>query len=99
MLKNQGKANSLKFLISMESYDISIEDDGKEAGIKIMQINEVIEYGRKHSKLDLDQFKPKPDDVYMFCYTSGTTGDPKAAMLSHKNILSSASSVLSVGGV
>jgi len=23
----------------------------------------------------------------MFCYTSGTTGDPKAAKLTHKNIM------------
>lgn len=35
----------------------------------------------------------------MFCYTSGTTGDPKAAMLSHKNLMSGAAAVLSVGGV
>ena len=35
----------------------------------------------------------------MFCYTSGTTGDPKAAMLTHKNLLSAASATLQVGGV
>jgi long-chain acyl-CoA synthetase len=27
----------------------------------------------------------KPDDVVTFCYTSGTTGPPKGAMLSQKN--------------
>ena len=99
MLKNLGKAESLKFLISMDTYDFSIEEDGKEAGIKIMHINEVVEHGRKHGKIDLEQFRPKPDDIYMFCYTSGTTGDPKAAMLSHNNILSASSACLGVSGV
>ncbi|HZW98987.1 MAG TPA: long-chain fatty acid--CoA ligase [Trueperaceae bacterium] len=28
-----------------------------------------------------------PEDVALFIYTSGTTGDPKAAMLSHANII------------
>ena len=35
----------------------------------------------------------------MFCYTSGTTGDPKAAQLSHKNLMSAACAVLNVDGM
>ena len=68
-------------------------------GIRVFHINEVIEHGKKHSKMDLEPFMPKADDIYMFCYTSGTTGDPKAAMLTHKNLVSAASSVFSVGGI
>lgn len=47
----------------------------------------------------MDATLPKSEDIYMFCYTSGTTGDPKAAKLSHKNLISAASSVLLIDGI
>lgn len=41
----------------------------------------------------------KPDDVALLAYTSGTTGAPKAAMLSHANLLAEAAGVTAVDRV
>ncbi len=38
--------------------------------------------------------EPLPDDTAVILYTSGTTGKPKGAMLTHRNILSNAQAVI-----
>ena len=45
----------------------------------------MIEAGRANSSWEV--YKADPEDIYMFSYTSGTTGDPKGVKLSHKMIL------------
>jgi long-chain acyl-CoA synthetase len=40
--------------------------------------------------------KGEPSDVALLAYTSGTSGTPKAAMISHRNLLSMAAGVLHV---
>ncbi|MBW1646420.1 MAG: AMP-binding protein [Deltaproteobacteria bacterium] len=53
---------------------------------------EVEELGREYEKLHPDFFMEQidaahEDDVAAICTTSGTTGNPKLSMLSHKNLL------------
>ena len=59
---------------------------GAAAGIKVHSFNNVIKAGLEHTEVAL--LDPTPETVYMFCYTSGTTGDPKGAMLKHKGMIS-----------
>jgi long-chain acyl-CoA synthetase len=47
--------------------------------------------GHKHNP-------PNPDDVSTFCYTSGTTGDPKGALITHANLISTIAGVQAAGG-
>ena len=43
-----------------------------------------------------DHIPPRPDDLATICYTSGTTGKPKGAMLSHHNLASNAAGAMTV---
>lgn len=58
----------------------------------LMSFNEVIELGKEYDKLHPDLFEANiergsGEDIAIFCYTSGTTGLPKAAMLKHGAVI------------
>ena len=57
---------------------------------QVMMIEDLYELGRSHLKDHPDRWdreidRSKPEDLMVLVYTSGTTGPPKGAMISHLN--------------
>lgn len=81
-LKPYLKNHALNFIIVMFS---SEKDDFSEIDVPVMYFDDVLERGRNYT------FNPPEqsiDDFAVMMYTSGTTGNPKGVILTHKNILS-----------
>ena len=78
----------------------SIEESGQQEMLNwYMLAGAMEELGRKQ---DQESFRRnleagRPEDLALICYTSGTTGQPKGAMLSFSNLLTMALSLHQVG--
>lgn len=57
-----------------------------QVGFNIFQFNDLIREG--YRMIDQPKQEPVKDSVFMIGVTSGTTGEPKLAMLSHLNFIS-----------
>jgi long-chain acyl-CoA synthetase len=92
VLELSPKCPLLKVIIVMESLFKDQADPipilkkwGSQLGVTVVTFNEVLELGKKKP---VPKKLPRGDDLLCLSYTSGTTGNPKGAMLSHTNLVS-----------
>jgi len=67
----------------------------------LVEFTEIERLGRQAHQTDPERFQNNvqainEEDLAIICYTSGTTGNPKGTLLTHKNILSMVASLNSV---
>lgn len=79
-----GQVLHLKNIVIMDSFNINDEIKGYLEGVNHYTLEQVIEAGKENVQ---EYPKVTPEDIVFFSYTSGTTGKPKGAMVSNKNLI------------
>ncbi len=89
-LKDHGK---LKNLVLFDRVEQDIVKKANKLGFSVIDFSSLVEEGKKYPNIHYSEIKIEANDIHTFSYTSGTTGPPKGAMLSHSNFLSFLSAV------
>ena len=82
-LRKEGELSSLRCVITFEPAAEGLRAEAEAAGLKLYSLHEVselVENGEEHP--------PSPESWFTICYTSGTTGKSKGAVITHRNMIS-----------
>ncbi|XP_006153988.1 long-chain-fatty-acid--CoA ligase 5 isoform X1 [Tupaia chinensis] len=87
----KGLTPSLKMVILMDPFDDDLKQRGEKIGVEILSMFDAENIGKENFRKPVP---PSPEDLSIICFTSGTTGDPKGAMMTHENIVSNTAAFL-----
>ncbi|XP_051958878.1 long-chain-fatty-acid--CoA ligase 5-like [Xyrauchen texanus] len=87
----KGLSPVLKTIILFDPFDTALTERGSKSGVDILSMKDVEALGKDNLHKPVP---PKPEDLSIICFTSGTTGDPKGAMLTHENVVADTAGVL-----
>ena len=63
------------------------------SNVKFISYEELKQSGRENTARRTNAHIPQPDDLAVIMYTSGSTGNPKGVMMSHRNIVAAVTGI------
>lgn len=81
-LKANNQSGQIKNLISFDPVDDETKGRVRDLGLKLFSFDDIVEYGKSH-KVEIEEVDP--DSIYTLSYTSGTTGNPKGVIMTHRS--------------
>ncbi|XP_062442956.1 long-chain-fatty-acid--CoA ligase 6 [Rhea pennata] len=89
----RGETPGLSTIIVMDPFETELRARGARCGVRVRALRDVEERGREGRR---PPAPPRPEDLSIVCFTSGTTGNPKGVMLTHGNVVADFSGFLKV---
>jgi len=86
LLVKRAQCPTLRILVLLEPAEASLTALAEKFGVTILSLTDLEKLGESASDRSPPAVPPTPDDLCTISYTSGTTGAPKGAMLTHGNI-------------
>uniref|UniRef100_A0A4W6G8T1 Long-chain-fatty-acid--CoA ligase n=1 Tax=Lates calcarifer TaxID=8187 RepID=A0A4W6G8T1_LATCA len=85
--KEKGVTPKLSCLVLFNDFSEDFVERAKTCEVEVLKLEQLMV-----SRVE----PPQPQDLAVVCFTSGTTGKPKGAMITHGNIASNTSSVIKI---
>lgn len=91
LVKNADRTPSVQLVVVIQPITDELSAAAADQSLTVVSFADMEATGK--SKM-VPEVPPKPDDVCTICYTSGTTGNPKGVLLTHKNLIANTAAIL-----